>query len=147
MIRPARAQSGPAVDVFQVNSRTLEETKEMAALGHVAMSVVREVREALVGATLYLDLLKRQLSGDLPALGISDKIEAALATVDARLADLQSFASDRQPNLQWLDVRHVVESVWDSLAPQIAAQRVETVIDIPPRLCAWPISRCCAGPF
>jgi signal transduction histidine kinase len=50
------------------------------------------------------------------------------------LGDLMNLTSERDPKLQWVNVRGVIDEVYASLAPQLAAQEVETVTDVPRHL-------------
>ena len=129
-----RTEVGRMADELEAKAREVDMKNELAELGQVAMSVAHELRDELAGATLEVGLLKRRLSEGLPTLDVVAKLETALATVNAALGDLLSFAAGRQPNLEWVDVRQVVDHVWTTLERQIAVHGVQTVTDVPPRV-------------
>jgi signal transduction histidine kinase len=51
--------------------------------------------------------------------------------MDATVNDLLHFTADRDPQWQAFDVHALIDEVFDSLAPQFAAQGIETYIDVP----------------
>jgi signal transduction histidine kinase len=121
-------------DELEVKNRELARKNRLADLGQMASHVAHEVRNNLVPVTLYLSLLRRRLSDDSGSGDILDKIESGFLALDATVNDLLNFTSDRDPKLQWVNVRQVVDDVCASLAPQLSAQDIETVTDVPRNL-------------
>jgi signal transduction histidine kinase len=121
-------------DELEVKNRELARKNRLADLGQMASHVAHEVRNNLVPVTLYLSLLRRRLSDDSGSGDILDKIESGFSALDATVNDLLNFTSDRDPKLQWVIVRQVVDDVCASLAPQLSAQDIETVTDVPRNL-------------
>ena len=131
--------AGPAeglrlADEPQPTSREQERKNRWAELGRIASRVAHEMRDNLTPVTLYLSLLRRRVSQDLGSVDILDKIAPAIATIDATLGDLMNLTSDRDPKLQWVNVRGVIDDVCESLAAQFSAHEVETVTDVPRHL-------------
>jgi signal transduction histidine kinase len=121
-------------DELEIKNRELARKNRLADLGQMASHVAHEVRNNLVPVTLYLSLLRRRLSDDSGSGDILDKIESGFSALDATVNDLLNFTSDRDPKLQWVIVRQVVDDVCASLAPQLSAQDIETVTDVPRNL-------------
>ncbi len=130
------AEQGEGLHLAQLtpSSREQERKNRWAELGRISSRVAREVRDNLGPVTLYLSLLRRRMSDDSGSIDILDKITPAIAAIEATLGDLMNLTSERDPKLQWVNVRGVIDEVYASLAPQLAAQEVETVTDVPRHL-------------
>jgi len=121
-------------DELEVKNRELARKNRLADLGQMASHVAHEVRNNLVPVTLYLSLLRRRLSDDSGSIDILDKVEAGFTALEATVNDLLNFTSDRDPCIRWVNVREVVDDVFNSLSPQLSAQEIETVLDVPRNL-------------
>jgi len=118
-------------DELEVKNRELARKNRLADLGQMASHVAHEVRNNLVPLTLYLSLLRKRISEDAGSLDVLDKIAAAFTALDATVNDLLHFTSDRDPQLQTFPLRKLIEEVHASLAPQLSAQVIETITDVP----------------
>ncbi len=116
---------------LEVKNRELARKNRLADLGQMASHVAHEVRNHLVPVTLYLSLLRRRVSDDSGAIDIADKIAAAFTGLDATVHDLLNFTSDQEPRLSRFPLGRVVEDVCASLAPQLGAQSIDVVIEVP----------------
>lgn len=116
---------------LEIKNRELARKNRLADLGQVASHVAHEVRNSLVPVTLYLSLLRRRISDDPASLDVLDKVTAGFSALDAVVNDLLNFTSDRDPQLHTFPLRKLVEGVCGSLAPQLLAQAIDTVIDVP----------------
>jgi signal transduction histidine kinase len=121
-------------DELEVKNRELARKNRLADLGQVASHVAHEVRNTLVPVTLYLSLLRRRISEDPGSLEVLDKVAAGFGALDATVNDLLQFTSDRDPQLHTFFLRKLIEDVCGSLAPQLAAQAIHTVVDVPKEL-------------
>jgi len=118
-------------DELEAKNRELARKNRLADLGQMASHIAHEVRNTLVPVTLYLSLLRRRLSDDPGSLDVIGKLEAGFTAMDATVNDLLNFSTDRQPQRQTFSLRQLIEGVCGSLAPQLAAQAIETQIDVP----------------
>jgi signal transduction histidine kinase len=118
-------------DELEVKNRELARKNRLADLGQVASHVAHEVRNNLVPVTLYLSLLRRRISEEPGSLEILEKVEAGFAALEATVHDLLNFTSDREPRFKACALRALVDEVYASLAPQLAAQGIEMVTDVP----------------
>jgi signal transduction histidine kinase len=138
--RGAPRRSGPrppsSRPVAEPKTGRLEPARgsRLAALGQMASRVARDLRDNLAPVTLYLRLLRRRLSDDSGSIDVLDKIEPAILAIDATVNDLLNFTSDRDPNLQWVNLRALIDDVCESLSPRLAANDIETVTDVPRQL-------------
>jgi signal transduction histidine kinase len=98
-----------------------------APLGRIAA----DVRNNLVPIMLNLSLLRRRVTDDPIALNILGKIEAGLATVDADVSDFLHFVSPCRPRPSTFSLAKLTDEVLASFATQLAAQKVNTAIDVP----------------
>jgi signal transduction histidine kinase len=96
----------------------------------MASHVAHEVRNNLVPVTLYLSLLRRRISDEPGSLEILEKIEAGFTALEAIVHDLLHFTSDRQPRFQTCAIGPLVQEVYASLAPQLAAQGIAMVTEV-----------------
>jgi signal transduction histidine kinase len=119
---------------LEVKNRELARKNRLADLGQMASHVAHEVRNNLVPATLYLSLLRRRVSDDRGSLDILDKIASGFTALDVMVNDLLHFTSDRDPHLRTFSMSKLIEEVCAALAPQLSAQAVRTVIDVPREL-------------
>ena len=119
---------------LEVKNRELARKNRLADLGQMASHVAHEVRNNLVPATLYLSLLRRRVSDDSGSLDILDKIASGFTTLDVMVNDLLHFTSDRDPHVQTFSMSKLIEEVCAAVAPQLSAQAVETIIDVPREL-------------
>ncbi|MBI3838471.1 MAG: HAMP domain-containing histidine kinase [Planctomycetia bacterium] len=121
-------------DELEAKNRESARQSRRADPRQLASSVAHEVRNGLLPVMLYWKLLRRRLPDDPARDDILAKLESGLRAIDATVSDLLSFTSDRDPQLQWVDVRQVVDDVCASLAAQLSAQDVETIADVPRNL-------------
>jgi signal transduction histidine kinase len=120
-------------ELEQKNSELVRQ-RRLADLGQIAAHVAHEVRNGLVPVSLYLSLLRRRLLDDPGGFDLLRKIEAGFTTLESTVNDLLQFHVDHNPQFRHFGLRALVEDVLGSLMPQLAAQRVSTVIDIPENL-------------
>jgi len=118
-------------DELEVKNRELARKNRLADLGQVASHVAHEVRNNLVPVTLYLSLLRRRISHDPGSLDVLDKVAAGFGALEATVNDLLQFTSDRDPRWQTFPLRKLIQKVCASLAPQMSAQAIQTVLDVP----------------
>ncbi len=126
-----RSEVGRLRDELEVKNRELARKDRLADLGRMASHIAHEVRNNLVPVTLYLSLMRRRLSEDSGSLDILEKVEAGFAALDTTVIDLLNFTSERDPTWDCFNVHQLVSDVVDSLAPQMVAQAIEWVIDVP----------------
>lgn len=126
-----RSEVRRLTDELEIKNRELARKNRLADLGQMASHIAHEVRNNLVPVTLYLSLLRRRLSEDPGSMGVLDKVESGFLALDATVNDLLHFTADRDPQLQNVAVRALVDDVLKSLAPQLAAQGIETQVDVP----------------
>ena len=119
-------------DELEIKNRELARKNRLADLGQMASHVAHEVRNNLVPVTLYLSLLRRRIADDPGHIDLLDKITTGFTALDATVNDLLHFTAERDPHLQTLPLRKIIEDVCSSLQPQFAAQGIETVLDISP---------------
>jgi signal transduction histidine kinase len=116
---------------LEVKNRELARKNRLADLGQMASHIAHEVRNSLVPVSLYMGLLRRRISGDRGAVDIVDKIQSGFVALDSTVNDLLSFTADRDPQLSPVNISRLVEEVYASLAPQLEAQTVECLNDVP----------------
>jgi signal transduction histidine kinase len=126
-----RAEVQRLTDELEAKNRELARKNRLADLGQMAAHVAHEVRNNLVPVTLYLSLLRRRLASDPEGLGVLDKIAAGFTALDAAVNDLLHFTSDRDPHLRRFPLRKLVDDLFASLAPQLAAQSIRAVAEVP----------------
>lgn len=118
---------------LEIKNRELARKSRLADLGQMASHVAHEVRNNLVPVTLYLSLLRRRIGGDSASLQILDKMASGFTSLDVTVNDLLQFTSDRDPQVRAFLLRKLIDEVFSSLAPQLAAQHVSTAVDVPHR--------------
>lgn len=129
-----RSEVRRLTEELEVKNRELARKNRLADLGQMASHIAHEVRNNLVPATLYLSLLRRRLADDRGSLGVLDKIESGLTSLDATVNDLLNFAAERDPRLSRFALKSLVEDVYASLRPQFSAQAIDARIDISDQL-------------
>lgn len=123
-----RTEVGRLTDELEFKNRELARKNRLADLGQMASHIAHEVRNGLVPLTLYLSLLRRRLNDGREA-NILDKLDSGFTALEATVNDLLHFTSDREPQREWFDLGELVNSVCESLAPQLAAQRITVETD------------------
>jgi signal transduction histidine kinase len=126
-----REEVGRLTDELEDKNRELARKDRLADMGQVAAHVAHEVRNSLVPVTLYLSLLRRRISDDSGSLSMLDKIEAGFTALNVAINDLLHFTAERDPAFMHFILPDLIEEVLCSLAPQLAAQGIETSLDIP----------------
>ena len=111
--------------------RRLDAQGRQAEIGRMASRLADGLRGQLVPIALNLSLLKRRMADDPLALGLLGKVESGLTTVDAAVCDMAVFASDRAVRWSHFSAAKLVDEVRAALAPRLAAQSIETVVDVP----------------
>ncbi|HEX3998335.1 MAG TPA: HAMP domain-containing sensor histidine kinase [Pirellulales bacterium] len=114
---------------LEVKNRELARKNRLADLGQMASHIAHEVRNSLVPVTLYLSLLRRSISADEGNRELVDKIAAGFTALDATVSDLLNFTADRDPQRQPFAIRELLEDIVGSLAPQFAAQGIQSRLD------------------
>jgi signal transduction histidine kinase len=123
-----RAEVGRLTDELALKNRELARKNRLADLGQMASHIAHEVRNNLVPVTLYLSLLRRRVSADPGSLEVLDKIAASFTALDVTVNDLLNFTADRDPQRRTFAVKSLAEDVLGSLAPQLAAQRIQAAV-------------------
>lgn len=121
-------------DELEVKNRELARKNRLADLGQMAAHVAHEVRNSLVPVTLYLSLLRRRIAHDPASLEVLDKIQAGFTALDATVNDLLHFTADRDPQRRPFPLGALVDEIYASLAPQMLAQGVAAVAEVPANL-------------
>ena len=116
---------------LEVKNRELARKNRLADLGQMASHVAHEVRNNLVPVTLYLSLLRRHVAADPVAMDMLAKIHAGFTAMDVMVNDLLHFTSDRDPSMQSFSLAKLADDVRASLAPQLAAQSIRMLVDVP----------------
>ncbi len=117
-------------DELEIKNRELARKNRLADLGQISAHVAHEVRNSLVPITLYVSLLQRRCRADAGVSEVLEKIDCGLLAMEATVNDLLHFSADRDPQRRSFDLRGLVDGVCESLAPQLAAQKISTEIDI-----------------
>lgn len=123
-------------DELEIKNRELARKNRLADLGQMASHIAHEVRNNLVPVALYMSVLRRRIAQDAQAIAVFDKVENGLTSLKATVNDLLNFAAERDPQLTTVLLSSLLEDVYVSLAPQLAAQSIDLATDIPERLTA-----------
>lgn len=115
---------------LEKKNRELARKNRLTDLGQMASLVAHEVRNCLMPITLYMSLLRRRLESEPDTLQFLDKLESGFRALEATVNDLLHFTANRDPQRGPCRLRQLVSEVCDSLKPQLAAQNVDTSIDI-----------------
>lgn len=118
-------------DELEAKNRELARKNRLEDLGRMAAHVAHEVRNSLVPVTLYLSLLRRRITRDPGSVGVLDKIEAGFLALDATVNDLLQFTSDHDPQYETVWLEDLVRELTDAIAPQLDAQGIELIADVP----------------
>ena len=129
-----RSEVRRLTEELEIKNRELARKNRLTDLGQMASHVAHEVRNGLAPLTLYLSLLRRRMGDDSSDLRILDKVDAALTALEATVADLLGFASDRDPLWRRFSLPDLLDEVCQSLSPQLEAQRIALEIDAPANL-------------
>ncbi|HEV3025911.1 MAG TPA: ATP-binding protein [Pirellulales bacterium] len=129
-----RAEVRRLTDELAVKNRELARKNRLADLGQMAAHIAHEVRNNLVPVSLYLSLLRRRVATDAGSLAALAKVEAGIGSLGATVNDLLNFAAERDPKLEAIELKPLAADVLGSLAPQIAAQAIQTAVEVPDTL-------------
>ena len=124
-------------DELAAKNRELARKNRLADLGRMASHVAHEVRNSLVPISLYISLLRRKLTEDDACLDVVNKIAAGITSLEATVSDLLHFTADREPRRRTVHPANIVHDILESLAPQLAAQRINAEVDVSPRVFVW----------
>ncbi len=122
---------------LEIKNRQLARKNRLADLGQIATHVAHEVRNNLVPVTLYLSLLRRQLSDQDNALSVLTKIESGCSALEVCVNDLLHFASEREPKKMQIGLTEFIGDLLTNLTPQFDAQAIDAHCDIPIDLELW----------
>lgn len=126
-----RAEVKRLTDELELKNQQLARKNRLADLGQLAAHVAHEVRNNLVPMTLYVSVLRRHIACNDAACQVLDKIESGLGALQHLVSDLLQFTAGRQPQPSWFPLADLLEEIRESLAPQLAAQRVEWICRVP----------------
>jgi signal transduction histidine kinase len=119
-------------DELEAKNRELARKNRLADLGQMASHVAHEVRNSLVPVALYLSLLRRRLADDAMNRELLDKLAAGFTSLDTTVNDLLQFTAERDPVRRPVPMRHLLDEVLQSLAPQLDAQQISIELDVSP---------------
>lgn len=117
---------------LEEKNRELARKNRLADLGQMASHVAHEVRNSLMPVTLYLSLLRRKLQGDDACGEVLNKLEAGFTALEVTVNDLLHFAKDRAPQWEHFEAARLCQEVLQSVAPQLAAQRIHAEVQASP---------------
>lgn len=121
-------------DELAAKNRELARKNRLADLGQMASHIAHEVRNNLVPVSLYMSVLRRRIADDAEAIVVFDKVECGLASLKATVNDLLNFAAERDPQLTTVPLCALLDELFASLAPQLAAQSIELTTNVPREL-------------
>jgi signal transduction histidine kinase len=115
--------------------RRLVRSERLAAVGTMASGLAHEVRNPLNSASLQLTLLERRLQrGDSPGqvLPIAEIIKSEIDRLDRLVRDFLSFSQPRAFEPNAVDVRTLLSSLGELIAPTAEAASVTVATELPP---------------
>jgi two-component system, sensor histidine kinase FlrB len=127
-----RAEVHRLNDELEAKNQELARKNRLADLGQMASHIAHEVRNCLVPMKLYLSLLRRRTEEDGGTRSVLDHISAGFAALESTVADLLNFSADREPQLADVEIPELLHKVFQSLAPQLEAQRIAVHVDATP---------------
>lgn len=92
----------------------LADQAALAKLGQLAAVIAHEVRNPLAGVRGTLEVLKGRLPSEHADRAIFDAMITRIDALNAKVVDMLRFARPRTPDLQSVDLRHVVDDVVES---------------------------------
>ena len=92
----------------------LADQAALAQLGQLAAVIAHEVRNPLAGVRGTLEVLKGRLPPDHADRRIFDAMILRMDALNAKVVDMLRFARPRSPDLQPVDLRHLVDDVVES---------------------------------
>jgi len=116
---------------LEAKNRDVGCNQRLTDLARMATRVAGEVRNNLVPISLNLSLLRRRLADDPLGLNILGKVEAGMTAVEATVSDLAHFIAQRDPHWCTFSLFKLIDEVLTPLAPQLAGQSVDAVVDVP----------------
>jgi signal transduction histidine kinase len=116
---------------LEQKNRELAHKARLADVGRIVSHVTREVHNRLLPLNVCMNLLQGRLKTDPFSLDLIGKIQSDLAALEQRLKELLPLAPDGRPDLQAINLRQAVEDACEPFAPEFAARRIETIVDIP----------------
>lgn len=117
-------------DVIAEKDKELERKNRLADLGLMGSHIAHEIRNALVPVTLYISLLKRKINSSSGCDKIFDCIQNSFFDLETTVNDLLHFATDKQPICECIQAEAFIETVCESVFPQLDAQNIDTFIDV-----------------
>jgi two-component system CheB/CheR fusion protein len=104
----------------------LADQAALAQLGQLAAMIAHEVRNPLAGVRGTLEVLKGRLPPDHADRRIFDAMILRMDALNAKVVDMLRFARPRTPDLQSVDLRHVVDDVVESAHAAAAKCAIRT---------------------
>ncbi|HET97775.1 MAG TPA: PAS domain-containing protein [Desulfurivibrio alkaliphilus] len=95
----------------------LDRCRRFAAIQDMAVSLSQELRNPLGGLELYASMLRRDLGDDPDYQRLTNRMLAAIRTMNHLLDNTLTFAAQPRPEKRGVAIRSWLERVWASLAP------------------------------
>ena len=112
----------------------LIETERFAAIGELAAAVAHGIRNPLAGIKAAAQFGSMELPDQHPLRENINDIVGEVDKLEARIKTLLDFAKPFEPHPTPCRVDRIVRDAVDSLHSQLAAQRIELVVDLDPAL-------------
>jgi len=128
------SELGRLTGELEQKNRELARRHRLADLGQMAAQMAQEAHEHVASLTPCLTFLRRCLTGDPGGVEMLEQLESRIGLIATSVNDLRDFACDHEPNLQWINVRLLIEEVCNLLGSQLAARKIETTTDVSSQL-------------
>ncbi len=124
-------------DEIGVLAHTLEEMRKSIqtrdqTLQMMLAGIAHEVRNPLGGITLFLGLLKREISGNLAALSHLQRVENELGYLTRVVNDFLDYARKRPLSLEQLDPRDEIEQIKLLTESECCQKNIQLDVEVAP---------------
>ncbi|MCB9851329.1 MAG: sensor histidine kinase [Phycisphaerales bacterium] len=116
-------------DEIAEKNRELARKQRLAALGEMAAGVAHEIRNPLAGIQLYASLLMRDLEGDAKSLGLAERIDAGVRTLDGIVGDVLAFAGGAEPRRLMVELAPLLSECLDCVEPARRSRNATIHVD------------------
>ena len=112
-------------------NRLLERRKRLSAIGEMAAGMAHEIRNPLGGIQLYASLLAKDVADRPESSKIVDKISSGVKHLESLVSQVLQFTRELRIEPVVCELRDIVDSMVELVAPKAEAAEVSMVVDGP----------------
>ena len=122
------------VELEQLHFQQLERADRLASIGEMAAGNAHEIKNPLAGISAAVTIIKDDLTGDDPRMGILEEVLQQVQRLDKTVNDLLFFGKPSLPELACIDINQIISSTCNFASQHRSVANIEKKLNLSPGL-------------